>query len=593
MTSRSSRIRSLLVTSGLVATSAVVLTVSGTQAAEVGTDDFRVSDMGGEAQHPRIAFDPVTNRYLVVWRGDDEGDGQTEIYGQLIDASDGSAVSPDDFVIAQIGTPGDPETDVISPAVAYDSALGEFVVVYAGDDLVDPDGFVVDTFEIYAQRVSSAGSTVGAPLRVSDMGASDTADSFDAFVPDIAYNDDDNEFLVVWQGDDDTAPLVNNESEIFGQRIGRDGGDTLVEVGTNDFRISDMGVDGAAATDARDPAVAYNTMSGEYLVAWEGNDDAASPLTFRIWGQFLTATGGDIGLDNQLSETGDESYDPDIAINTNDGNYLLVWQGDDGASNDFEIYGQVHSSVGAELIGDTPISAVTPAGDAWIANTPAVAFDPIENEYLVTWAGDDSAFTVADEYEVFGKRVDATLSTVQGPVRLSAMGPDGVANATTSFPDVAFSGSASGTWGVVWQAENPPTTASGEGEIWGQFVAPEADLSITKSLTTPDRPAPGDPVTYQITYANTGPDTALGVIVTDVVPPGLTNVSVVGTPPVTPAGPNTWSVGALDPGDSGFITITANVDVAAIDGTVISNTATISSTSLVADVDSTDNSSTA
>ena len=37
--------------------------------------------------------------------------------------------------------------------------------------------------------------------------------------PAVAYNSADNEYLVVWDGDDNTAPLVDNEFEIFGQRL--------------------------------------------------------------------------------------------------------------------------------------------------------------------------------------------------------------------------------------------------------------------------------------------------------------------------------------------------------------------------------------
>jgi hypothetical protein len=43
---------------------------------------------------------------------------------------------------------------------------------------------------------------------------------FDATEPDVAYGSTPNEYLVVWQGDDDTAPLVNEEFEIFGRRSG-------------------------------------------------------------------------------------------------------------------------------------------------------------------------------------------------------------------------------------------------------------------------------------------------------------------------------------------------------------------------------------
>ena len=64
--------------------------------------------------------------------------------------------------------------------------------------------------------------------------------------PAVAYNARRNEYLVVWSGDDDTGPLVNDEFEIFAQRLTTDGD----EVGANDRRISDMGPNGGTAFSA-------------------------------------------------------------------------------------------------------------------------------------------------------------------------------------------------------------------------------------------------------------------------------------------------------------------------------------------------------
>ncbi|VAW53137.1 hypothetical protein MNBD_GAMMA05-1700, partial [hydrothermal vent metagenome] len=101
--------------------------------------------------------------------------------------------------------------------------------------------------------------------------------------PAVAYNTSNNEYFVVWQGDDDTGSLVNDENEIFGQRVN---GATGAEIG-NDTRLSDMGPDGVFNFNAFTPAVAYNASNNEYLVVWSGDDDTA-PLVdgeFEIFGQ--------------------------------------------------------------------------------------------------------------------------------------------------------------------------------------------------------------------------------------------------------------------------------------------------------------------
>ena len=43
--------------------------------------------------------------------------------------------------------------------------------------------------------------------------------NFAAQRPSLAYNPQALEYLVVWDGDDTTAPLVDNETEVYGQRL--------------------------------------------------------------------------------------------------------------------------------------------------------------------------------------------------------------------------------------------------------------------------------------------------------------------------------------------------------------------------------------
>jgi hypothetical protein len=93
--------------------------------------------------------------------------------------------------------------------------------------------------EIFGQLINASnGAEVGTnDFRISDMGPNGDA-NYRAFSPSVAFNSTNNEFLVVWYGDDNTGPLVNDELEIFGQRIA---GASGAEIGTNDFRISGYG----------------------------------------------------------------------------------------------------------------------------------------------------------------------------------------------------------------------------------------------------------------------------------------------------------------------------------------------------------------
>lgn len=113
---------------------------------------------------------------------------------------------------------------------------------------------------------SAAYPEIGAnDFRLSDMGP-DGSGAYDALDPAVAYNSTDDEYLVVWSGDDNTGDLVEDEFEIRGQRVDAATG---AEIGS-DLRFSNMGPDGDPDYDARDPAVAYNSTNHEYLVVWGG-----------------------------------------------------------------------------------------------------------------------------------------------------------------------------------------------------------------------------------------------------------------------------------------------------------------------------------
>jgi uncharacterized repeat protein (TIGR01451 family) len=106
-----------------------------------------------------------------------------------------------------------------------------------------------------------------------------------------------------------------------------------------------------------------------------------------------------------------------------------------------------------------------------------------------------------------------------------------------------------------------------------------ADVTLNKSA--PATVESGAPVTYRLTFTNTGTTTAYGVVITDLLPVQLTGVSFTssGAGVSQRAGaPFVWDVVDLAPGASGIITITAMVD-SAFTGMLI-NAATIATSSL-------------
>src|SRR5262245_1688429 len=314
-----------------------------------------------------------------------------------------------DFRLSFMGNDGDPNFGAFDPAVACNTLNNEYLVVWSGDDFTDGE------FEIFGQRLdASPAAALGGKIRISDLGP-DGDTNFGAHGPAVAYNPTNNEYLVVWYGDDNTAPLVNGDLEIWGQRLNAATG---AEVGTNDFRISGIGPNGDPRFQAFSPAVAYNPTRNEYLVVWSGDSNVLGMVDeeFEIFGQRLNASTG-AGIDSvRLSDMGPggnanfDAFFPAVAYNGAANEYLVVWSGDDTTDNEFEIFGQRLDASKAFQVGanDFRISDVGPDGDTRFSAGfySAVAYNGAANEYLVVWSGDDNTGTLVDnESEVFGKRL--------------------------------------------------------------------------------------------------------------------------------------------------------------------------------------------
>ncbi|MFC1848490.1 DUF11 domain-containing protein, partial [Chloroflexota bacterium] len=100
-----------------------------------------------------------------------------------------------------------------------------------------------------------------------------------------------------------------------------------------------------------------------------------------------------------------------------------------------------------------------------------------------------------------------------------------------------------------------------------------ADLAVSKTVNNPT-PNEGDSVTYTITLINNGPDTATSIIITDLLPAGVTYSSDTPSQGSYGSGSGAWSVGSLANGASATLTITATVDMGTA-GQTVTNTASV------------------
>jgi len=100
------------------------------------------------------------------------------------------------------------------PQVTYNPQADEYLVAWYGKGMVRT---YLQT-EVFVQRISGLGQKVGEEIAVSDMGP-DSVDTLTAQSAALTYNPDRFEYLVVWHGDDTVFLLINDEIEIFGQRL--------------------------------------------------------------------------------------------------------------------------------------------------------------------------------------------------------------------------------------------------------------------------------------------------------------------------------------------------------------------------------------
>jgi hypothetical protein len=329
--------------------------------AEIGVNDFQISFMGDPgydewtAHKPDVVYNPLRHEYLVAWSGchdePDMNNFEMEIYVQRLNASGASLIGGHSR-ISTMGPSNNSLYDAENPAIAYNEKNNLYLVVWESEDTLGGRNYL--EVEIFGQLLDGTSGTQIGPddFLISDMGP-DPDGGFDAFSPDVAYNTFLNEFLVIWSGETLDENLINNEFEIFGQRIH---GATGAEVGTNDFRITYMGPDNPISYlwVAQTPTLTYNPLINEFLIAWSGSDQTASfgglaVNEFEIYAKRLNGfTYQPLGERLRLSDMGPDGdpeydgFDPCLGFNPLDMEYWVAWEGDDDTAplvdDEFEIF---------------------------------------------------------------------------------------------------------------------------------------------------------------------------------------------------------------------------------------------------------------
>ncbi len=290
--------------------------------------------------------------------------------------------------------------------------------------------------DIVGAIIDPQGTTVKSNFPLTVANATQT-------LPAVAANKTNKEFLAVWQDQRNGPPR-----DIYGQLVRHDS----KLVGKN-FPVS------TASNDQTDVAVAYDSKMNHYLVVWQDYRNTNTTLT-DIYGQIISHDGTPKGKNFVISNHPANSYEPSVAYNSTDDEFLVVWQDDRSTTATvFNIYGQRLSGVGQTLGNEIPISAVPT-----YQSHPEVAYDASNKTYLVVWQ-DNRNFATAKE-DIYGQRLKNTGALDGGNFPIStAKGFQGGSLSVASEPQNFL---------VIFDdTRNMPTTKL---DIYGQRVSPSGQL---------------------------------------------------------------------------------------------------------------------
>ncbi len=236
----------------------------------------------------------------------------------------------------------------------------------------------------------------------------------------LAYNSVNNEYLLVWW---DERHKSTTGREIYGQLVSPMG-----DLKGSEFAIT------SAPGDQEYPDVAYNSADNEYLVVW-GDSSSKS-----IYGQRVSNTGKLQADGFVIAATPAGPENPRIAYNNTSNAYLVVWRAGDFLQGQSDIYGQLLSGEG-NLQG-SGISISTANGNQL---NPAIAYNSVDNEYLVVWQDDRATSGNTIRVDVYGQRISHT-GTLKGSA--SAISPT-FGQDWEQLPDAVHS-RANNEYLVVW-----------------------------------------------------------------------------------------------------------------------------------------------
>jgi hypothetical protein len=315
----------------------------------VGPSPIHIAEGGTPRREPAVAYDPVRDRYLVVWMHDRTGGGDWNLSGRFIPWENSTPSLPEFSITNWIGA-------VWHPEIAYSRGKQEYLIV--GVHYLP--GSPPPAPYIAGVRVYADGSGVHPNLLIISSGL-EPCD-----LPDVAYSGTTrNEYLVTWD------EWTGANEDVYAIRLDNNGN----PLGGGEFVVANSGADDEYS------AVAACNSADQYMVVWEttnwlGHDE--------IRRRFVNGNGTLDTSDYQVDTSLGTDELVDVACNDAEQQYLVVWQQKEQYANSkFGILGTRINVFGTAL--DVPaFKIVSPSLAPADRANPAVAAGPAPS-WLVAW----------------------------------------------------------------------------------------------------------------------------------------------------------------------------------------------------------------
>ena len=438
-----------------------------------GPDDFRISDAGGfgnnliEVDFPDMAYNTVSQNYLVVWESDDIDqvgvvDNNIQIIGRFVDLN--GNVQGNDFLISSLSL-GQSMLTNTRPRVSYNSTNNNYLVVYEGE-------FNNGEREIFGVIVDANGVITTPDFRITTRGASGVTTT-SSRSPGLTYNPTLNEYLVVYVYIVEATSTTPATVEIEGQRLSSTG----ALLGTT-ISITDSTT--GAQTNSSIPDVIFNSQTNEYVVTY-----SASPLPLEEEAYVtIVSQSGTVGTTTRLSNRG--SIDNlsfafkyvRAAWDELNNQYLFVYDADNTTNGEIDVFGVIYDSTMSLVVPEFEISMVAGTSTRHDAVSPDVEWLPGDNNYYVVFRA-NPFFTNRNEVEIFMRSVSNVGAVGTNLLRVSSAPIDEAGSAR--FPRILSNGNSALL--TVYAAEDTSPASmmvDREYEVYGQFYG-SPTLSVASS----------------------------------------------------------------------------------------------------------------